>query len=463
MKHTLPMCGICRPYARLGSTKPNIVGLYPRVDATAFPSSNRDEVSQIERDESCLRLTNSQSSARTASLRGFKGCIASYKTQSAVALDIIVGILFSVTHTALLPRFTMVLFPFAAVLLGCAPLTSALADGLTLALSVDNATQGIAISPDGRKFLSQRYSTTLPPRAVELLPDNVTTVLYPNEAWNSYNDSADPRTTFVNIDGARLGPGRYWLVDGGSTGVDGSSKLVGVNLTTDIVDKKYYMSDIFPNATMNIDDVRFNAAGDVAYLSDTNGALVVLNLTSSTGVHVLKDDPSGAAGFPLSYNHTFVPGYGGGTLSVGLDQIEVSPDGMYLYYQACQGGLYRLETRYIDAALTNATMAESLGDLTEPFAFTPNTGGTAIDGDGNIYASDVNQLLIWKITPEGETSVLVQDDALLWTDLMWVDSNKNLWLPASQMRPGGDGLMADGPNNIYVYPISAGPSPVDHS
>lgn len=238
---------------------------------------------------------------------------------------------------------------------------------------------------------------------------------------------------------------------------------MGVNLTTDTVDKKYYMGDIFPNVTMNIDDVRFNAAGDVAYLSDTNGALVVLNLTLSTGVHVLKDDPSGAAGFPLSYNHTFVPGYGDGTLSVGLDQIEVSPDGVYLYYQACQGGLYRIATKYVDGALTNSTLADSLGDLTEPFAFTPNTGGTAIDGDGNIYASDVNQLLIWKVTPEGETSVLVQDDALLWTDLMWVDSNKNLWLPASQMRPGGDGLMADGPNNIFVYPIGAGPSPIDHA
>lgn len=128
-----------------------------------------------------------------------------------------------------------------------APLAAALAEGLELAYSVELPTQGIFVSSDGRKFLSQRYSTTLPPITVELLADN-TTVLYPNAEWNSYNSSdpdSDPATTFVSIDGARIGPdGRYWLVDGGSDGVNKSTKLVGVNLTTDEVDKIYYLEDI---------------------------------------------------------------------------------------------------------------------------------------------------------------------------------------------------------------------------
>lgn len=108
-----------------------------------------------------------------------------------------------------------------------APLASAYAPGLELVYSLERAIQRISISPDGRKFLSQRYSTTEPPQAVELLSDN-TTVLYPNAAWNSYNASnpdSNPRTAFVSIDGVRIGPdSRYWLVDGGSSGVNGSSK-----------------------------------------------------------------------------------------------------------------------------------------------------------------------------------------------------------------------------------------------
>ena len=106
-------------------------------------------------------------------------------------------------------------------------------------------------------------------------------------------------------------------------------------------------------------------------------------------------------------------------------------------------------------------MAATLEDYAEPFALTPSTGGTTIDGDGNIYVSDTNLLAIWKVTPEA--TILVQDDALLWTDLMWVSSDKKLWLPASQMRPGGSGLMAKGPNYVFTYPIAAGPSPIDHA
>ncbi|KAI5371111.1 putative major royal jelly protein/protein yellow [Septoria linicola] len=312
-------------------------------------------------------------------------------------------------------------------------LVSAFAPGLKLELSLDKATQGISIPTDGRRFLSQRYSTTLPPIAVELLSDNATS-LYPNAAWNSYdtnNSSSDPRTTFVSIDGARISPdGRYWLVDGGSTGINGSTKLVAVNLTTDEVDKVYYLDSGY-------DDVRFNANDTIAYLSDTAGALLVLDLATSSSVRVLVDDPSAQAYFPMSYNGTLVPGYGGeeSTLSVGLDQMEVSSDGKYLYYQPCNGGLYRIETSLVDASLHNNTLAASLGTYATPFAPTPSTGGSTIDANGNIYISDTNLLAIWKITPEGRATILVQDDALRWTDLMWITPDKKLWLPASQMRP----------------------------
>jgi hypothetical protein len=352
-------------------------------------------------------------------------------------------------------------------LAGLATLGAAYAPGLELIYSLELATQGISISSDGRSFLSQRYSLTAPPLVVELLDDN-STVPYPNAAWNSYdatNATSDPRTTFVSIDGARIGPdGRYWLVDGGSTGVNGSTKLVDVNLANNTVDKIYYLDSIKASDS-GIDDVRFNAAGDVAYLSDTAGALLVLNLTTSAGVRVLVNDDSAIAHFPIAYNGTLVEGYQGegSTLEVGLDQMEVSPDGKYFYYQACSGGLYRIETSYVDACLTNSTLAASLADYTSPFAFTPGTGGTTIDGDGNIYLSDTTMLAIWKITPEGRATILVQDDALVWTDLMWVTADKKLWLPASQMRPGANGLMAAGPNNIFTFPIDAGPSPIDHA
>ncbi|KAJ5733422.1 hypothetical protein N7493_002208 [Penicillium malachiteum] len=352
-------------------------------------------------------------------------------------------------------------------LLSTSVLADAVTPGLEIAFSLERATQGISISANGRKFLSQRYSTTNSPQIVELLDDN-STVLYPDVAWNSYNASdsnSDPSLSFVDVDGARLGPdGRYWVVDGGTTGVNGSSKLVGVNLTTNSVDKLYYLEDI-QGPYVGADDVRFSKDTEVAYLSDISNALMILNLTTGHGIRVLSNTTSSMPYSPIAYNGTWVPGSdGAGSFSwAGLDQIEVSPDGKYLYYQACSGGLYRIETKYLNAALHDPTLAANLEDYTTRFAFTPSTGGTTIDADGNIYVSDTQTLSIWKVTPEGYTSIILQDDRLLWTDLMWITADKKLWLPASQMRPGGDGLMAAGPNYIFTYPIDAGPSPIDHA
>ncbi|KAJ5627727.1 hypothetical protein N7490_009955 [Penicillium lividum] len=65
-------------------------------------------------------------------------------------------------------------------------------------------------------------------------------------------------------------------------------------------------------------------------------------------------------------------------------------------------------------------MASVLDSYIEPFALTPSTGGTTIDADGNIYVSNIDLLAIWKVTPESRTTILVQDDAVFWTDFMWV-------------------------------------------
>jgi len=187
-------------------------------------------------------------------------------------------------------------------------------------------------------------------------------------------------------------------------------------------------------------------------------------MTTGAEVQVLVNDLTAVAWFPMMYNHTLVPGYepAGSTLSVGLDQLEVSPDGVWLYYQPCNGALFKIKTALVDGSLTNATLASTLGEYAEAVALTPSTGGSTIDGDGNLYFSDTNLLAIWKVSPEGYASILVQDDAPVWTDQMWVTVDKQLWLPASQMQPGGDGLMAAGPNYIFTYPIDAGPSPIDH-
>lgn len=159
----------------------------------------------------------------------------------------------------------------------------------------------------------------------------------------------------------------------------------------------------------------------------------------------------------------------GGYLYVYADHHEVSPDGRYYYFQPANGGLSRIETRYLDQALYNSSLNANgvIGEYVEPFALTPSTGGTAIDARGNIYSSDTDRLAIEKIAPNGTRTTLVQDPRLLWVDAMWIDAKGKLWMPAAQLSRGVP--FNNGTNKIvkplYVFTvdIGVGPSPIDHA
>lgn len=93
--------------------------------------------------------------------------------------------------------------------------------------------------------------------------------------------------------------------------------------------------------------------------------------------------------------------------------------------------MYRIETRWLDDASIDDKVRATHVSL---FAPTGATGGTEIDADGNIYASDLDQLSIRKITPDGRISTFIQDLRLLWVDAMWIDDAGGPWLPASQQN-----------------------------
>lgn len=95
------------------------------------------------------------------------------------------------------------------------------------------------------------------------------------------------------------------------------------------------------------------------------------------------------------------------------------------------------------------------------FYDTPTTGGTVIDGDGNIYVSDVNKLKIIKLTPEGKESVLVDDKRLVWADAMWIGHDGKLWIPAVQLNraPNFQGGVSKVKYPVAIYSMDLGLKP----
>lgn len=358
------------------------------------------------------------------------------------------------------------------------PLSLAATDPrVQVALTLDTPCNGVSTTPDGRLFvLFARVDGTQAqglPEVVEWV--NGTGVPYPNAQWNSYaGPSSDPATTLVRVNSQRIGPdGNLWLVDTGSPGFGSpvilpqGPKLVVVDVQTNEVTRVYNMGNVTKSSSL-LDDIRFHTATGKAYLTDAGvGALIVLDLATGAALRMLDGDASTGAFTPVSGEGMLLRSAAGQPQYILADQLEVSPDGAYLYWQPASGGMSRIETAYLDQAFYNSSLATSLSEFVEAFALTPSTGGTAIDAEGSIYVSDTDRQAIEKVYANGTRTTLLQDERLLWVDAMWIDSQHRLWLPSAQLNRGapfsvgGESRIVK-PLHVYTVDIGVGPSRIDH-
>lgn len=336
---------------------------------------------------------------------------------------------------------------------------------LSTVLSLDTPSVGASTTTDGRIFLVLARKFGQPgPELGEWKSGKI--IPYPDGNWNAWKPGKDPSTAFVHVNAQRIGPeGDLWVVDVGAPGlgekvIPRGPKLVQIDVHTNHVKRVYSLNTVTKEMSY-VDDVRFS--GDLAYLTDAGQpSLIVLDLKSGKARRVLEGDRSTTAQQPASGEGSVLHFPNGDPIFLHADQLEVSPDRKYLYYQAGSGPLYRIETKFLnDSTLTDA----ELSTHAKRFAETQATGGTAIDAGGNIYASDTNDLRILKITPSGEMSTLVADPRLSWTDALWIDGKGKLWMPAAQLNRA---INHDGkpkvelPFRVYTIDLGSQPSRLDH-
>lgn len=320
---------------------------------------------------------------------------------------------------------------------------------------------GVTTTPDGRRFVVVQPLKPGQPEVAEITSG--TAVPYPNDDWNSWSDARDGFDRFVGVNSLRIGPdGALWIVDRGAPGIGkaivaGGPKLVKIDLASNKIAKVYDLASVAQGKSF-VDDVRFN--GTHAYLTDAGRpAIIVLDLNTGRARRVLENHPSTIANRPLMAEGKRLVDPDGQPIVVHADQLEVSADGHWFFYQPCSGLMSRIETRYLD---DSTIPADTLASHVERFADTPSTGGTAIDKNGIIYLSDTNQSRILKIGPDGVISPLIADPRLAWVDAMWIDDLGNLWMPAAQInRLAGLNHGVDAVRwPVTIYSLAIGASPV---
>lgn len=248
------------------------------------------------------------------------------------------------------------------------------------AIVTETPINGVSTTPDGRLFLLYaRVDGSKGPTVVEQVGN--TTAPYPNLEWNSYNTTKDPATHFVRINSQRIGPdGHLWIVDVGSPSfgepviLPEGPKLIAIDLNTNEVSRVYPMGNV-TLANSLLDDVRFNPGSGKAYLTDAGvPALIVLDLASGEARRFLEGDISTMGSMPISAEGHLLHSPDGSFQYIYADQLEVSPDAEWFYYQPASGGMYRIPTKALDQAFYNSSMASVLAQYTEPYALTPSTG-----------------------------------------------------------------------------------------
>jgi sugar lactone lactonase YvrE len=290
-----------------------------------------------------------------------------------------------------------------------------------------------------------------------------TPVPFPDQAWNSWAPGRDGHNVFVWANALRIGPdGMLWVVDAGAPGpgkpqVPGGAKLVELDPRRGAV-KAIFPMDGAIGPTSYVDDVRFN--GDHAYLTDAGspGGLIVLDLRSGQVRRVLDGDPSVTAQRPQTGEGRPLTDPQGRPVGFNADQLEVSPDGRWLYYQPATGPFYRVPTRDLDAGASADTVRADV----QLWARTGATGGTAMDAAGDMYVGDADHDAILKITPAGVMTTLVQDPRLVWVDAMWIDDAGRLLAPASQLdrTPGLNGGRDEVRLPVVIYALDIGAAPL---
>ena len=216
----------------------------------------------------------------------------------------------------------------------------------------------------------------------------------------------------------------------------GGPKLVAVSLSNNSV----YATYTFPATVHYLDsymnDLRFdlrpnetNSTAGVAYINDSSNegrpGFIMVDLATGESWRRLTEHPSVLRTYndvPTYQGHPFYfrqPNVPFGHQQEGLDGIQLTPDGQYMYYSSLDGqDLYRIPTLNLrprdtdpvaeQAASNNVTWLGQRGG---------EANGFEVDSNGLIYQLISTQNAIYYFNPADlQTHGFVRDSRILWPD-----------------------------------------------
>ncbi|MGF6553039.1 L-dopachrome tautomerase-related protein [Paraburkholderia youngii] len=295
----------------------------------------------------------------------------------------------------------------------------------------------VAVDARGRFIVSSPRWTGNTGPAVAIAEKNGTLKAYPDAAWNNWKPGNDPAHAFISVNAIHKDArGDLWFVDTGSpefgaTPVIDGAKVVHIDPRTDTVIRVYTFPKEVIRAHTYVDDIRIN--GNHAYLTDAGeGAILVLDLDNGS-VRRRFDGMSftrARANDKIVVNGKVLTSGDGQPLQVNADPLELSPDGLILYFGPLSGPLSQIETRYLD---DDTLSDDALARHVSTWFDNPPVGGTAMGADGSLYYTPLADNSLMRRAPDGTVSMLARDKRLRWVDAPFLDGHGHIYLPVPQI------------------------------
>ena len=318
--------------------------------------------------------------------------------------------------------------------------------GLQKVAAFEHQVTGVAVTPDGRIFVSfPRWTEDNEISVAELQGGAL--IPFPDASWNAWRNAAkdqiSPKNHWVCVQSIVTGPnGNVWVLDPAAPAmaavVKDGPKLVEIDMRTRLPARVVaFGEDVAPQGSY-LNDVRFSPDGGTAYLTDSGakGALIVVDLTSGKARRVLDGDPRTQ---PDPTVTVMVDGKplrrpDGRGVEFAADGIALSVDGSTLYWQAIKGKtLYSVPTAALrDPGANVAAQVRVVGENG------PADGLVISRADGRMYITspqdDAVKVRELRAGAFGPPTLLVQDARLRWPDTFAEGPDGSLYLTTSRIQ-----------------------------
>jgi sugar lactone lactonase YvrE len=310
--------------------------------------------------------------------------------------------------------------------------------GLDIFAKMKEAPGNVAALPDGSVVVSLHQFFDPQNKVVRVSADGLLKP-FPDATWNKSDNTN--LLTLDSVLGIRTDEDDIvWMLDNGMRNKT-TPKLVAWDARSSQLYKLICIPEPISLRASFLNDLAVDRKHEAVFIADTasgdSAAIIVVDLNTGASRRVLQGHHSvcpEAINLVVDGKAVEIKQADGSLVKphLGINPIAVDAAGNWLYYGPMHGhSMYRIKTTdLLNKELTPVQLASKV----ERYSDKPICDGITMDGDDNIYVTDLANNAVGIIGPDRAYRLVVQDPLLSWPDAFAITPDDFLIIVANQLQ-----------------------------